>query len=135
MSKGQPYSIPYHSKEDLRRITGVEFPEVIPVDSGCFDDCCLSETIMKFVPDIPLGRKFFRKLDKACKEDSCCWSKDSLGYRYYIYPELPIDRPNGTHIRQVEVDGMMVDDWDGNFIEVRIPYIGDTIYVKDGWIR
>lgn len=135
MSKGQPYSIPYHTKEDLRRISGVEFPEVIPVDSGCVDDCCLSETIMKFVPDKPLDRRFFHKLDKACKEDPCCWSKDSLGYRYYIYPELPIDRPNGTHIRQVEVDGKMVDDWDGNFIEVRIPYIGDTIYVKDGWIR
>ena len=125
--QGQAYTIPYHTNEDLRRITGVEFPEVIPADSDCIDECCLSETIMKFVPNKPLSRKFFRKLDKVCKE--------SLGYRYYIYPELPIDRPNGTHKRKVEVDGKMVDDWDGNFIEVRIPYIGDTICVKDGWIR
>ena len=117
-NQGKAYTIPYHTNEDLRRITGVEFPEVIPADSDCIDECCLSETIMKFVPNKPLSRKFFRKLDKVCKEDPCCWTKDSLGYRYYIYPELP-----------------MVDDWDGNFIEVRIPYIGDTICVKDGWIR
>lgn len=133
--QGQAYTIPYHTNEDLRRITGVEFPEVIPADSDCIDECCMSVTIMKFVPKIPLNKKFFHKLDRVCKKDPCCWSKDSLGYHYYIYPELPIDRPNGTHKRQVEVDGKMVDDWDGNFIEVRIPYIGDTICVKDGWIR
>ena len=88
---------------------------------------------IKFVPKKPLSVKFFRSLDKACKDDSCCWSKDSIGYYYNIYPERPIDRTKGTHMRQVEVDGEMRDDWDGDFISVRIPLKGDTIYVSEGW--
>lgn len=71
----------------------------------------------------------------ACVADPCCWEKEESGYRYYILPEQPIDRPNGTHIRQVEVNGEMEYDWQGDFIEVFVPFKGDTIYVKDGWAR
>jgi hypothetical protein len=132
---GPAVSIPYHTNEDLRRITGVEFPEVVPVDSTWHYDFNFSETAIKFVPVKPLNKNFFRRLDKACKDDSCCWRKDSLSYQYYIYPEYPIDRPNGTHIRQVEMNGEMIDDWDGDFISVQIPFSGDTIYVSEGWCR
>lgn len=128
-------SIPYRTNEDLRRITGVEFPEVIPVDSTWHYDFCFSETVIKFVLVKPLNKKFFRNLDKACKDDSCCWHKDSLCYYYHIYPELPIDRPNGTHIRQIEMNSEMTDDWDGDFISVQVPFSGDTIYVSEGWCR
>ena len=132
-SSGVPSSIPYHNADDLTRITGVEFPDVIPVDSTYEDSYVLSQTSIKFVPQKPLSSKFFQRLEKACKEDSCCWSKDSLGYHYYIYPERPIDRTRGTHIRQVELDGEMINDWDGDFLEVIVPLKGDTIYVNDGW--
>ena len=128
-----PSSIPYHTAEDLKKVTGVEFPDIIPVDSTYEDGYALTETTIKFVPKKALSVKFFQKLDKVCKEDSCCWSKDSLGYYYNIYPERPIDRTKGTHIRQVELDGKMVNDWDGDFILVRIPITGDTIYVSEGW--
>lgn len=132
---GPAVSIPYHTNEDLKKITGVEFPEVIPVDSTWHDDFNYSETAIKFVPLKPLDRKFFRRLETACQDDPCCWQKDSLGYHYFIYPERPIDRPNGTHIRKVEMNGEKVDDWDGDFIAVQIPFKGDTIYVSDGWCR
>ena len=132
-SYGVPSSIPYHNAEDLRRVTGIEFPNIIPVDSSYEDGYALTETVIKFVPKKPLSVKFFRSLDKACKDDSCCWSKDNKGYYYNIYPERPIDRTKGTHIRQVEVDGEMRNDWDGDFISVRIPLKGDTIYVSEGW--
>ena len=132
-SSGVPTIIPYHTAEDLKKVTGVEFPEIIPIDSTYEDGYSLSKTTIKFVPKQPLALKDFKRLDKACKDDSCCWSKDSIGYVYYIYPERPIDRTSGTHIRQVEVDGRKVNDWDGDFIEVRIPSKGDTIYLSEGW--
>ena len=132
-SFGVPSSIPYHNADDLRKITGIEFPAIIPVDSIYKDGYALTETTIKFVPKKTLSVNFFRSLDMACKDDSCCWSKDSIGYYYNIYPERPIDRTKGTHMRQVEVDGEMRDDWDGDFISVRIPLKGDTIYVSEGW--
>ena len=132
-SYGTPSSISYHTAEDLRKVTGIVFPDVVPVDSAYEDGYALTETIIKFVPKMALSVKFFQSLDKACKDDSCCWSKDNLGYYYNIYPVRPIDRTKGTHMRQVEVDGKMVNDWDGDFISVRIPIKGDTIYVSEGW--
>ena len=132
-SYGTPSSIPYHTAEDLKKVTGVEFPDIVPVDSFYEDGYALTETVAKYIPRKPLSVKFFKKLDKACKDDSCCWSKDSLGYYYNIYPERPVDRTKGTHMRQVEVDGKMVNDWDGDFISIRILLKGDTIYVSEGW--
>ena len=132
---GIPASIPYHTAADLKRITGVDFPDVTPVDSTYHDDFCIKETTIKFVPRRPLSKTFFNTLRPACAADPCCWEKEDDGYRYYILPELPIDRPKGTHIRQVEINGEMVNDWDGDFIDVFIPFKGDTIYVKDGWAR
>ena len=134
-SSGIPSSVPYHSAADLRRITGVDFPEVIPADSSYYEDFDTSEVEMKFVPRKPLQRSFFKKLEKACVNDPCCWKKEDEGYWYYIRPERPIDRPKGTHIRKVEMDGEMTDDWDGDFVSVFVPFKGDTIYVKDGWAR
>lgn len=132
-SYGVPVSVPYHNATDLKKVTGVDFPEVIPVDSTYEDGYALTETIVKFVPKRALPDKFFKSLDKACKDDPCCWSKDSTGYYYNIYPERPLDRTKGTHMRKVEVDGKMIDDWDGDFVSVRIPLKGDTIYVSEGW--
>ena len=106
-----------------------------PVDSSWHYDFNSSETAIKFVPNKPLEKDFFLNLRKACKNDTCCWSKDSSGYHYFIYPERPIDRIKGTHIRQIERDGQLVNDWDGDYIQVYIPIKGDTIYVSDGWCR
>ena len=130
---GVPSYIPYHNADDLTRITGVEFPDVIPVDSTYEDSYAFSQTSIKFVPLKPVSSKFFQRLERACKEDSCCWSKDIRGYHYFIFPERPIDRTKGTHIRQVKLDGEKVNDWDGDFLEVIVPLKGDTIYVNDGW--
>ena len=134
-SEGVPASIPYHTAADLRKITGVDFPDVTPVDSAYYEDFNRSEISIKFVPRRPLSKAFYSKLRHACVADPCCWKKEENGYRYYILPEQPIDRPNGTHIRQVEVNGEMENDWQGDFIEVFVPFKGDTIYVKDGWAR
>ena len=131
--KGVPASIPYHTAKDLKRITGVDFPEVMPVDSTYVDEWMYHEQLIKFVPRKVMNRNDFSHFEQACIEDSCCWHKDSLGYHYYILPELPIDRPNGTHHRYVEFEGKRVKDWQGEFISVNIPLHGDTIYVSEGW--
>lgn len=131
-----PASIDYHNAADLKRITSVDFPEVTPVDSLYNQDGLVYQVTIKFVPIKPLTKRFFQRLDRACRTDSCCWNKNDNGYRYFIFPEYPVNRSAGTHIRQVQgVDGEMVNDWDGDFIEVIVPLKGDTIIVNDGWCR
>ena len=134
---GVPTHIDYHNADDLQKVTGVEFPEIVPVDSFCSDGGLAGyETQIKFVPAKPLDKDFFCRLDQACKTDSCCWKKDSTGYRYDIYPEaIPFDRTKGMHRRMVDVDGKKVPDWDGTYISVFVPIEGDTIILNDGWTR
>lgn len=132
-----PKNIDYHNAEDLRKVTGVEFPDVVPVDSFYSDGGLAAyNTQVKFVPLKPLDKAFFHRLDRACKTDSCCWEKESDGYHYNIYPDsLPVDRTKGVHQRMVEVDGKKVLDWDGTYISVFVPIKGDTIILNDGWTR
>ena len=132
-----PSQIDYHNADDLRKVTGVEFPEIVPVDSFCSDGGLAGyETQIAFVPAKPLDKDFFYRLDQACKTDSCCWRKDSIGYFYHIYPEaIPFDRTKGMHRRMVDVDGKKVPDWDGTYISVFVPIEGDTIILNDGWTR
>ena len=134
---GVPTHSDDHNADDLQKVTGVEFPEIIPVDSFYTDDGFAgSKTQIKFVPAKPLDKDFFYRLDQACKTDSCCWRKDSIGYFYDIYPEaIPFDRTKGMHRRMVDVDGKKVPDWDGTYISVFVPIEGDTIILNDGWTR
>lgn len=131
---GRPSSTDYHTAKDLARATGVEFPEVVPVDSFYYEAFRTYYVDVKFVPLRSMTKKDFEKFDKACETDSCCWRKDSTGYTYHIYPEYPLDRTKGSHRRKVEVDGEMVDDWDGGFVTVFVPFKGDTITIRDGWL-
>ena len=134
---GVPTQIDYHNADDLQKVTGVEFPEIVPVDS-IYSDGGLAgyNTNIKFIPVKPLDKDFFYRLDQACKTDSCCWKKDSTGYRYDIYPEaIPFDRTKGMHRRMVDVDGKKVPDWDGTYIYVFVPIKGDTIILNDGYTR
>ena len=125
----------YHNADDLRKVTGVEFPEIVPVDSVCLYGELGYEIRIEFVPTKPLDKDFFCRLDQACKTDSCCWEKQSVGYLYHIYPEaIPFDRTKGMHRRMVDVDGEKVPDWDGAFISVFVPIKGDTIILSDGWV-
>lgn len=134
---GVPTQMDYHNADDLQKVTGVEFPEIVPVDSFCSDKGLGGyETQIAFVPAKPLDKDFFYRLDQACKTDSCCWSKDSTGYYYSIYPEaIPFDRTKGMHRRMVDVDGKKVPDWDGSYISVFVPIEGDTIILDDGYTR
>lgn len=134
---GVPTHIDYHNADDLQKVTGVEFPEIVPVDSFYADGGLAGYgTQIKFVPAKPLDKDFFYRLDQACKTDSCCWRKDSTGYRYDIYPEaIPFDRTKGMHRRMADIDGKKVPDWDGTYISVFVPIKGDTIILNDGWTR
>ena len=122
-----PHSIPYHSAEDLKRLTGVEFPDIVPVDSTLYDDPAIG--IWFVIKEENSRQSFFQRIEKACIDDTCCWHKDSLSYRYLIeYPERPIDRTKGTHIRkEKEEDGEMWID----YVEVKIPFKCDTIFVSE----
>lgn len=139
-STGVAKKIDYHNADDLRKVTGVEFPEIVPVDSFYSDGGLVGyNTQIEFVPAKPLDKDFFYRLDQACKTDSCCWRKDSTGYFYDIYPEyteaIPFDRTKGMHRRMVDVDGKKVPDWDGTYISVFVPIKGDTIILNDGYTR
>ena len=131
-----PTQIDYHNADDLRKATGVKFPEIVPVDS-LYVDCGLASynTNVKFVSVKPLDKEFYCRLDQACKTDSCCWSKDSTGYKYYICPEAtPFDRTKGMQWRMVDDGyGNKVPDWD--YISVFVPIKGDTIILDYGWTR
>lgn len=139
-STGVPKKIDYHNADDLRKVTGVEFPEIVPVDSFYADGGLAGYgTQIEFVPAKPLDKDFFYRLDQACKTDSCCWRKDSTGYFYEIFPEyteaIPFDRTKGMHRRMVDVDGKKVPDWDGTYISVFVPIKGDTIILNDCYTR
>lgn len=122
-SCGTPKSIPYHTCEDLRKITGVKFPDIVPVDSIWQKTIGFSETIIKFVPKETISPSFYQDLEKACIEDSLNWRKDSLGYYYLIYTDISTDSIIVTDIS---------DDSPVGFIKISVPFCGDTIYVYDG---
>ena len=122
-SYGVPNSIPYHTGDELRRITGIAFPDIIPVDSAFHETIGFSETIIKFVPDDALSPSFYQDLEKACMEDSINWSKDSLGYHFSIYPDITTDSTKEDNTSE---------DSPQNYIRISIPLSGDTIYVHDG---
>lgn len=133
--KGTPSSIAYHDASDLQKATGVEFPEVIPVDSIYYIDLYRDITTIKFVAKSSLSKDFFKRLDKACKTDTCCWRKDEEGFHYFIIPNCQsdsLDRTKGTHWRMTELDGKKVQDWDGQFVEVYVPLNSDTITMEYG---
>lgn len=130
----------YHTAYDLQKATGVEFPEVVPVDSIQHIDFCNHYTMVKFVPKKKLKKKFFKKLDLACVEDSSCWRKCDKCYVYMIYPVRPLDRTKKyeSPFRFVDIDGdgkKETYDWDGDYVRVVVPLKGDTITIEDGWIR
>lgn len=149
----KPTTVEYHNAKDLEKATGVEFPEVIPVDSTYHDDWNNSYTEVKFIAPHGLKKSFYRRLDKACKDDSLLWIKiagtktindeafwhksvgDSLradGYYYYVLPSrIPFNRLKGDSWRMKNGS----PDWDGDYISVFVPINGDTITVVDGWAR
>lgn len=120
---GIPKAISYHNCEDLKRVTGVNFPDIVPVDSIWHETLGFSETIIKFVPKETVSPSFYQDLEKACKEDSLCWRKDSLVYYYSIYTDISTDSIHGTDIKE---------DSPHSYINISIPFSGDTIYVHDG---
>lgn len=137
-----PESTEFHNASDLTKATGVEFPDVAPVDSLWHEDWCNNYTRVKFVPTKPLTKSFLKRLDQACAKDPCCWKKNEEDscYYYYIFPERPLDRTKGTHNRKVEwkePDGTItiMDEWQGDYVSLTIPFKGDTITIEDGWIR
>jgi hypothetical protein len=139
-----PDSVEFHNAHDLLKATNVEFPEVVPVDSIYEDEFRSDRTTVKFVPKRPLTKKFFRRLDRACKEDPC-WEKNPYGvegYLYRIHIDVPeggygaFDRTKGMSQKMYDWDGDGKKEtpyWQGNYISVEVPRKGDTITVEYGW--
>ena len=129
----------YHTAEDFRKLTGVEFPELEIVDSLYYDDMCLNPNTYheyKFVVK-EVNKNFYRRLVSACKADSTHWRYNEAEdiYSYWIYPDQhPVDRSRGMCDRMVTMeDGSLVKDWDGDFISVEVQR--DTITLRNGWVR
>ena len=129
-----PSEIDYHNADDLLKVTGVQFPEVVPIDSICTECYRYHDCSVTFVPTMPLTKQFYKRLEQACRNDPY-WEKNSTEYHYYILPdsEKDFDRTQGSGWRQVEFEGEFVDDWDGSFIEVTIPFDSDTITLRHGF--
>lgn len=130
----------YHTAEDFRKLTGVEFPELEMVDSLYYDENIIRANTWseyKFVAKDGLDNTFYRRLNKACEADPSHWNydKERNVYSYWIYPDQhPVDRSRGMCDRMVTMDdGNLVNDWDGDFILVEIQT--DTIVLRKGWLR
>lgn len=104
---GVPASTDYHSAKDLYEATGVEFPEVIPVDSSDYSAYGVYIVTVRFVPQQKPEKVFYERLDVACKQDTLHWYDESDAYFF--------EKGNG-------------DD----FFNVYIPKKGDTISVHYG---
>lgn len=130
----------YHTAEDFRKLTGVEFPELEMVDSLYYDENIIRANTWneyKFVAKDGLDNTFYRRLNKTCEADPSHWNydKERNVYSYWIYPDQhPVDRSRGMCDRMVTMhDGNLVNDWDGDFISVEIQT--DTIVLRKGWLR
>ena len=117
----------YHTAEDFRKLTGVEFPELEMVDSLYYDENIIRANTWneyKFVAKDGLDNNFYRRLNKACEADPSHWNYDKERniYSYWIYPDQhPVDRSRGMCDRMVTMDdGNLVNDWDDDFISVEI---------------
>ena len=141
----------YTTTEDFYRLTGVEFPEIVPVDSLFYDEGCLRANMWnehKFIASHKLPKSFYKRLDAACKNDPGHWTKGpgrftdwayrSLGmpvdtsavtYRYWVYPSDPSGSEKVDRSKEV----WEREDWDGTFVSVEIQK--DTVYLLNGWLR
>ena len=130
----------YHTAEDFRKLTGVEFPKLEMVDSLYYDENIIRANTWneyKFVAKDGLDNTFYRRLASACKADSTHWRYNEAEdiYSYWIYPDQhPVDRSRGMCDRMVKrEDGSLTEDWDGDFISVTVQR--DTIILRKGWMR
>lgn len=127
--------IEYHNEQDLYKISNVKFPEVVAVDSSYYLSFSLSADTVKFVlKDKSKYSDMLSEIDRVSKTDSIYWKENDNCYEYYILPEEPIDRPNGTGRRKLPTGE---EDCDGNFIRLEIPksITSDTIILTYGWCR
>lgn len=107
---GAPASTDVYSAKGLYEATGVEFPEVIPVDSSDYSAFRAYVLTVKFVPKQKLSKAFYKRLDEACEQDTLHWRKESDMYSF--------DKGGGGKY----------------FVSVRVPEKGDTITVSSGKI-
>lgn len=107
---GAPVSTDVYSAKGLYEATGVDFPEVIPVDSSSFGAFRAYVLTVKFVPKQKLSEAFYERLDEACEQDTLHWHKNS---DMYIFEK----GRGGEH-----------------FVHVYVPEKGDTITVSSGKI-
>lgn len=133
-STSVPESVMYRDAKDLYRISNVQFPAVMLVDSLQYDDFTLSMTTAKYVLAEPDKKTvLMERIKEVLNKDSVYWENiDNKQFKYYILPEFPIDRPNGTGWRKTE-NG--VEDWDGEFIRMTIREDNDTIIIQYGWCK
>lgn len=128
---GVPNYIEYRNADDLYRISNVRFPEVEIVDSVTYEDFSLSQTTVRFVLVKPERRDaLWQRIKRTTQTDSIYWKSEDKKCKYYILPEFPIDRPNGTGWRKND-DG--TPDWDGEFIRMIVCENNDTITLQYGW--
>lgn len=127
-AEGTPNHVKYHNATDLQRITKIDFPDVVLVDSAYYESFSLQVTTEKFV----LKDKKNRSQLLRAIENGKYWKENDEGYRFYILPEDGIEDTKELNWRKTQ-DGK--DDWDGSFIEIIVPSLNDTITVKYGWAR
>ena len=97
-------SIDYPSNNALTEITGIEFPELCPIDSSTFVFPAFKGVTKTCLPIEKPSKKFYKTLENKCKTDSF-WTKEKDAYIYDNY-----------FINQT--------------IKVQLPHLGDTIKVK-----
>ncbi len=131
------FSVEYRTPEDLSAIAGVKIPRVELIDSCFIDHLDMGGYTIKAIFAIPENdhKSLLRKLSKesAAKRR---WTQNEKEFRLFFYPDLQdSDWSDGIDSRKVELDGEMVDDWDGTFFGMTVPKDSCRIIFGYGWIR
>lgn len=117
------YSIPFHTAEELHKLTGMEFPQVELVDSmaeegGAFQGAFRRERGKLLITDTRRAAKNFRKrLEEACKDEESGWHVGPNDSAYH-WTACPKGEPNNN----------------GDY-NIDVPMKGDTITISTFWQR
>lgn len=131
------FDVEYRTPEELSAIAGVSITEAELIDSCFIDHFSMGGYTIRAIFAIP-QRDHKTLLKKLSKEAAANirWTDEEDGFKMEFFPDLnDQDWTDGIDARKVELNGQMVDDWDGNFFRMTVPRDSCRIILDYGWSR
>lgn len=131
------FVVEYRTPEELSGIAGVSIPRAELIDSCFIDHYSMGGYTIKAVFAISQNdhKSLMRKLSRMSAAQRR-WVQNEKEFSLFFYPDLyDSDWSDGIDTRKVELNGEMVDDWDGTFFEMTVPKDSCRIILGYGWLR